>query len=139
MKPIKNPGTFVVLMAAWVVPFFIIGLIRYSIFDYFTSFIPFFVAFIIYGLIGFLLNRWNQSTEFWPNFGVWKRYFLLIGMYSLAAILTVILIMVLDSIGLARYFGGDAGGSFGLLFFPSIIFFTIIGVPVAMLVKLDNE
>jgi hypothetical protein len=123
-------------MASWVVPFFIIGLIRYSLFDYFTSFIPFFVTFVIYGITGLLLNSWNQSTGFWSNYGVWKRYFLLVGMYSLAAILTVISIMALDSIGLARYFGGDAGGSFGLLFFPSMIFYIVIGVPVAMLVKI---
>jgi hypothetical protein len=97
------------------------------------------VAFVIYGLTGLLLNSWNQSTGFWSNYGVWKKYFLLVGMYSLAAILTVISIMALDSIGLARYFGGDAGGSFGLLFFPSMIFYIVIGVPVAMLVKIDNE
>ncbi len=139
MKILKNPGLYIVFMGWWIIPFFIRELGSHPVTKYFSSYIPFFIAFLVMGTSGCILGLLNSRFNFWTRYGIWKRYLVLEGMYSLAAILTVTFIVILDFYGFVAYFGGDAGGSFGLLFFPSIFFYLVMGAALATFIHLLKE
>jgi hypothetical protein len=54
--------------------------------------------------------------------------------YSIMMISFITIILVLDQYRLIGYFGGDAGGSVGLLCFPSIIGYLVLSV-IAKIIK----
>ncbi len=136
MKLTQSPGWCLVLMGWWIVPFFAGALASHPIYREPSSYVPFAVAFVILGVSGFILERLNGTRRFWDRFSVRKRVELLVGAYALSAIAIVFLVVVLDSWGWVGYFGGDAGGSFGLLFFPSILAYLVLGATLVAVVAL---
>jgi hypothetical protein len=127
MRVLKNPGLYVVFMGCWIIPFFIAALISYPMTEHVYSYIPFFIAFLVLGTSGYVLGSLNSRFDFWTRYGMWKRCCVLVGMYTLAVGLILVLVVTLDSYRLVTYFGGDAGGSFGLLLLPSIIIYLALG------------
>lgn len=128
---VKNPVFYFILMSWWIILFFIFALLSYPVGKYFSSYLPFFISFAVIAVYAFFLSFLNSKFNFWERYGHWKRFFVLIGTYSITIISILIIVVTLDSNGLIQYFGGDAGGSFGLLFLPSIILYFILGVLVS--------
>lgn len=56
----KSSGLYIVLMAGWVAPLFVIALVRFPMTTYILSYIPFITTFLIFGLFGCLVNAWDQ-------------------------------------------------------------------------------
>jgi len=124
----KNPAFYLILMTCWIVPFFFVYLFSYPVWNYFSSYLPFFISFIVVAVYAYFLSFLNLKFSFWERYGHWKRFFVLIAAYAVTIISILTIIVILDDKGLIKYFGGDAGGSFGLLFVPSIIFYFIFGI-----------
>lgn len=138
MKIFKNPGLYLFLMGWWIIPFFVIELASHPVNKYFSSYVPFFIAFVVLGASGYVLGLLNGSFGFWTRYNVWKRFGLLVGVYALSVILIVVLVIILDAYHLVAYFGGDAGGSFGLLFIPSIVVNIVLGMIICLAVGVDS-
>lgn len=60
-------------------------------------------------------------------------------MYASGALINVFLVAALDHAGVVAFFRSDAEGSFMLLFFPSILFYIIIGAGLAALAVIDQK
>jgi hypothetical protein len=123
----RKPGTYLLLMAWWIVPFFILALASYPVGAYLTSYVPFLAAFVIIPVCAFILAGLDARLEFWERFGFWKRYFVLTGAYALTMVIVLAVTVTLDFYGLAGYFRGDAAGSFGMLYIPSVVFYFVSG------------
>jgi hypothetical protein len=128
----RNPGLYLFLMGWWIIPFFVTELATHPVNKYFSSYVPFFIAFAVLGSSAYILGLLNGAFGFWARCSVWKRFGLLVGVYALSVILIVVLVIILDSYGLVKYFGGDAGGSFGLFFIPSIVIYIVLGMLICL-------
>ena len=121
-------GAYLILMTyGWITPFLIIGLYSYPPAHYLSSFYPFGVAVLVTVLTGFWCGRLEKKFGFWSQGGFWPRYFILIGGYWLNIVVILAVTLTLDARGWIGYFGGDAAGSFGMLYIPSAIFYTAAG------------
>ena len=68
--------------------------------------------------------------KFWSHRRLWGRFVILATAYTVVIGASLVFTCVLDSYRLVAYFGGDAEGSFGLLYFPSIVFYWLVGAVV---------
>ena len=73
------------------------------------------------------LNVINLRWQIWERTGHWGKFFILIGCYSLSVAAILAVTLVLDSYGALDYFGGDAEGSFGMLFVTSVFGYAVVG------------
>jgi len=118
-------------MSWWIAPFFIVALLSRPIGENIRSYLPFFISFIVFAAAGCLLGFLDARFGFWTRAGLWKRGLILVIGYAATAITALLLTIIVDYYGLISYFGGDAAGSFGLLYIPSIIFYAVAGgVPI---------
>jgi uncharacterized membrane protein YqjE len=85
-------------------------------------------------LCGILLNIIENKWNLWQSTRYFGKCSMLIIAYSIMMILFITIILVLDQYRLIGYFDGDAGGSFGLLCFPSIIGYLVL-IVVAKILK----
>jgi hypothetical protein len=88
------------------------------------------------------LNAVEAATHFVGRLPVWLKIVVLCGTYSFACFLSLVGIMWLDKARVLRYFGGDAGGSVGLLIVPSVVAYCGLGVlasAVAFLVRVTRR
>ena len=127
VKESIQPGYFLMLMAWWIVPFFAIHLVSYPVHRFLPSFLPFFVAFVVIAAAGSIVTMVENKTGFWERSGRWKRYGILTSSYAAAVVVILLATVGLDYWGFVGYFGGDAAGSFGMLYIPSAIFYVIGG------------
>jgi hypothetical protein len=114
-------------MSWWIAPFFIAALMSYSIVSNISSYLPFFVAFVFYAAAGFLLGFLDVKVGFWSRSGLWKHYLILVVGYTVTTICILLLTVIIDDYGLISYFGGDAAGSFGMLYFPLMVLYAVAG------------
>lgn len=132
-----SSGKYLIIMTYWwIVPFFIIGLISFPLRQYIDSYYPFFIAFIITIIIGFICGALEGRYDYWHRSGYWKKYFIINGIYLLNIIFILIITLILDCFHFIKYFGGDAAGSFGMLYIPSVIFYLLFGLIVGWLRRL---
>jgi hypothetical protein len=126
---IRRPGIYLVPMMWWLVPFFLRDALIYKIrcnnsSSYMVYLVGVMAAFICGILLNIIENKWNlwQSTRYYGKCSI------LMIAYSIMLISFITIILVLDQYRLIGYLGGDAGGSVGLLCFPSIIGYMIMSV-----------
>ncbi len=134
-----NPGIYLLIMIWWIFVSFIGTIVRHSIFDYLSSFIPYFLAFFIFGLSAILLGVYEIKNYFWDKCGYWKKYFIIIGLYAAATIICVSVTVILDDYRLVQYFEGDAAGSFGMGYFGFLSLYLIVGVVIGVVSSLYNR
>jgi len=127
MRLFKRPGLYLVLMGWWILVFLGIDLARYPIHGFLLSYVPYFVALILFMVFAVFLTFLDFKFNWWERMRHWGRFLLLIGSYAITTIAILVIVITLDSWRLIQYFGGDAGGSFGLLFVPSILVYFICG------------
>lgn len=96
-----------------------ISFMSYAVFNNIKSYLSFFAAFVIYAAAGLLLGFWGQST-------LWRRYIILVAGYATATICVLLFTVIIDYFGLISYFDGDAAGSFGMCYIPSIVFYALL-------------
>jgi len=111
----------------WIAPFLLIALWCYSPGRYLSSFYPFGVAVLVTALTGWGCGKMEKKLGFRSQGGFWPKYFILIGWYWLNIVVILAVTLTLDARGWIGYFGGDAAGSFGMLYIPSAIFYTVAG------------
>ncbi|MDP3182131.1 MAG: hypothetical protein Q8M54_04855 [Desulfobaccales bacterium] len=109
-------------------PFFIIALSSFSLFSHIDSYYPFFIAFIITVILSYLMGLLEKRTGYWDRSGYWGKYIILNGLYILNIALILVMTLSLDYFRLIKYFGGDAAGSFGMLYIPSVMFYLLLGL-----------
>jgi hypothetical protein len=127
MEVLKRPGLYLILMAWWIAVFFIIALFSYPVKSYLSSYVPFFVAFVVILASGIALNIIETKFLFWRDMGHWGRFLILTGSYAFAILVILVITLTLDSYRLIGYFRGDPEGSFGMLYVPSVIFYFLAG------------
>jgi len=138
MKMPEKPGICLMLMGWWIVPFFILALASFPLHHHVSSYIPFFLAFAVLAASGAALNVLDGRVGFWERMRKWGRFLVIASSYTATIVVILIVTVVLDDFGLIAYFGGDATGSFGMLYIPSIIFYIIGGAMLtAILAGLD--
>ena len=129
MKTIfENPGLCLGLMAWWIIPFLAAAVLTHPISEFPRSYSVFLIA--LGGIASFAgaLNVINLRRQIWERTGHWGRVLILIGCYALYVVATLAVTLVFDSYGALDYFGGDAEGSFSMLFIPSVLVYFVLGV-----------
>jgi hypothetical protein len=138
---LKGPGKYLVLMTWWILVCFVIQLYSYPVASYLSSYLIYLIAFIFTICGAALLNLLESRFELWSHRGLCGKLILLTIAYTATIGANLIAIMIFDSLnyhlryGLDLYFGGDAGGSFGLLYVPSIVIYWGIGMVVCTVVS----
>jgi hypothetical protein len=124
-----KPGRYLLLMTFWwIAPFLVVGLADFSPEHWPLSYVPFLVALAVTLPLCALCNRLERRQGALRRSGFWTRYFLLNAWYTLNMVLILTITLTLDNYRLVRYFGGDAGGSFGMIYIPSILFYLVGGL-----------
>jgi len=113
--------TLIAVMSLWwVVPFFVAAVVRYPITTNMSSYIPFAVITATTALsciaVATVAKKYRAKNH-------WRTYIILNTTYAANVAAAMALTIALDSIGAVTYFGGDAAGSFGMLYIPSILFY----------------
>ena len=112
----------------WMAPFLVVALANFSPGHWPRSYVPFMVAIAVTLLLSALCNWLERRQGSWRRSGFWTRYFLLNGWYALNMVLILGVTLTLDSFRLMRYIGGDAEGSFGMLYLPSVLLYLVLGL-----------
>lgn len=127
---LRGPGKYMVVMTWWILVLFFATLCRYSLLDYLSSYLVFFIAFAFTLGVGILLNLFESTLNLWPKTKRWGRFIIMNTAYTVAIGASLIVTIRLDSFGVVAYFGGDSAGSFALLYLPSIVFYWVVGATV---------
>ncbi len=114
-------------MSWWIVPFFIASLMAHSIVTNLRSYLTFLVALVVFTFAGLLLGFFDARLYLWNRSGHWKRYLILVVVYAATIMCVTALTVAMDYYGLINYFGGDAAGSFGMYYIPSVAFYLVAG------------
>jgi hypothetical protein len=128
----EAPGWIVFgMLAVWLAPLWVRDLIEYPIVSHWNSHLLYAVLFGM-ALLGVLaLNSLELATGFWSRSGIWLRVLGICGGYASMMTVSLVTILTLDSARVLHYYGGDAGGSPGLLIVPSVIAYCVLGVVLA--------
>jgi hypothetical protein len=124
---LESPGLCLALMSWWITPFLAAAVIDRPIIEWTRSYFVFLIAIVEIILFAGALHFINLRLHLWGKTGHWGRFLILIGCYALYVVSTVVVIVVLDTYGALDYFGGDAGGSFVMLFIPSVLGYFMLG------------
>jgi hypothetical protein len=116
----KTPGARLMLMFCWIIPFFVIAFVSYQLKGCFSSYLHFSVAIGVPLIVAAALNAVYAKYPFWKDMENWGRFSWLTGSYAVVILLLAIITVTLASYGLIGYFRGDAEGSFGMLYLPSL-------------------
>ena len=128
-----TPGWLVFGMTAiWLAPFCIRDMTQFPLIDYWNSHILYAILFGAAILAMITLNGFESATGFWSRAGTWARFFYVCGGYALAMIASLVAILSLDSARILHYYGGDSGGSPGLLIIPTVLIYSFIGVTISI-------
>jgi hypothetical protein len=101
---------------------------QYPLVAYWDSHLLYAILFGAAILTMLAMNSLHLVTAFWNKPGVWVRVVSICGGYAFTMFVSLILILSLDSARVLHYYGGDAGGSAGLLIVPSVVFYSVFGV-----------
>jgi hypothetical protein len=122
-------GKYLLLMTYWwILPFLVISLSEFPLWANLPSYYTYFIPFIITGIFSFLCGLVETQTDWWSRAGFWKRYLALNGLYISNIFLIIFVTITLHNYRMLRYFGGDAEGSFGLLYPYTIVFYLLVGI-----------
>ncbi|GEM_PF-934783 len=125
------PGWIILGMTSvWLLPFCIRDLMKHSLVADWDSHLLYAVLFGTAIVAMLTLNGLQLLTD-WRRHGVWLQVLSICGGYALAMFISLVIILTLDSARVLHYYGGDAGGSVGLLIVPSVIAYSVIGAVVA--------
>lgn len=122
-----GPGKYLLLMTSWIFVFFVICLCSYPVIRFLTSYLAFFIPLALTLIFSLFLNLADSTFAFWKRIKSWGKLGILLGSYTSVVITSLIITLVLSDHGMIDYFDGDPEGSFGMLYIPSIIFYTISG------------
>lgn len=73
------------------------------------------------------LNFIDARMHLWERYAFWGRYLIIVAAYAVQMIFLFIVSCLLDSKGLIKYYGSDPEGGIGMLFFPSVVIYAVIG------------
>jgi hypothetical protein len=122
-------GKYLLIMTCWwILPFLVINLSQFPFWEHLPSYYPFFIPFIITGIFSILCGLVEAQTGWWSRAGFWKKYLVLNGLYILNIFLIIHVTITLDNYRMLRYFGGDACGSFGMLYPWTIPLYLLAGI-----------
>jgi hypothetical protein len=122
-------GKYLLLMTYWwILPFLAVALYQFSPWEHLPSYYVFFIPFIIAGIISLICGRIEAYTGWWSRAGFWKKYLILMGVYIVNIKLIFFVTVTLHDLRVLHYFGGDAEGSFALLYPYTIPFYLVMGL-----------
>jgi hypothetical protein len=126
------PGWIVFAMVAvWLTPFWVRDLAESPFLKYWDSHLLYVVIFSVMVLAMLALNGFVTATGLWDRMGIALRVLTVWSGYTLAMLINLVVLITLDSVRVLHYFGGDAGGSPGLLIVPSVVLYATVGAVVA--------
>ena len=132
---LRGPGKYLVMMIWWILVFFFVQLYSDPLWSYVSSYLVYFIAFAFTLGGAILLNLLESRLRLWSRRRRWGKLIIIATAYTVAIGASFVLTIVLDSYDVVADLGGDAGGSFGLLYLPSIVFYLIAGAVVCTLVS----
>lgn len=137
LKRIYNgPGKYLIFMMWWAFIAIIPRLFAYDLTYYFSSYLPLIIPITVTLIVSLSINLLDSIYLLWNQWGIWKKYLILMGAYALINIVSLIIISILSTYRMLDYFGGDPEGSIGMLYLPSIFFYGIVGAIILIINKL---
>lgn len=117
----------------WSIPAFVIQLQHYPFNKYQSSYLIYHVIFGVTLAYGALLIK-DKKAKKWEELSVRQKFFWLSSRYAINIGLMLLSVGVLSHFHLLEYFGGDGGGSIGMLFVPSVLAYFLPGLLVCFLI-----
>jgi hypothetical protein len=133
----STPGIYLFAMIWWIIVLFVVDLFRYSPIDYHSSYRLYYLAFLVTFICVLILNLLEARFSFWYRLRHWGRIGVLLGMYIVTMYMIFFAVFALPY-DFFDYFGGCSGGSFGMGFLPSAIFYILVGAIVAGILTVRN-
>ena len=129
----KSSILLLVLTLWWILPFMLGDLLNHPFLAHFSSHLLYLVTLLAALFFALVLHGLDNKLNYWEQHAFWGRYLLLAAFYAAQMVTLVAVLVLLDALGLLGYFGGDAGGSVGLVFLPSIGMYVALGAAVGLL------
>lgn len=137
---IWGPGTHLLWMTGWwILPFFVIAIAKFPIAGHVKSYLPFAIAFAVTMLVSVLFNLISAKRGLWARLGHWGKCCSLAAAYMVNVVAILALTLTLDSLDMIEYFGSCPAGSFGMLYIPSVLFYWVGGLAVALVLTLARK
>jgi hypothetical protein len=127
---VNGPGKYLIVMIWWILAFFLMNLCSHPLWAYTSSYVVYFIAFVVTLGSAVFLNVLESRFKLWSHRGLWGRFVILATAYTIVGVVSLAVTFVLDSYRLLAYFGGDAEGCFALLYIPSIVLYWLVGTVV---------
>ncbi len=124
---LRGPAKHLVIMIWWILLSFFLHVFSYPLQGYLSSYLVYFIPFGFVLGVAVLLNLCEWRLRLWSNSKHWGRLLILGTAYTVAIGASLVVTISLNSRGAVAYFGGDAEGSIGLFYLPSIVFYWIAG------------
>jgi len=126
---LRHPGAMLLVMTLWwVLPLLAVNLMGHPFLPYMKSHLLYAVIILISVLSTIVLNAVNTATTIWGTVTDWGRYYILCAAYTIQMIVTLLIVLTLDSYRLIGYYKGDPTGSVGMLLVPSVVMYFVLGV-----------
>lgn len=124
----KRSGVILMGMTLWWnVPLFVVYLPTYSFRTHLRSYLLYLVVIGVALVFARVLSALDANMGWWNRCGYWGKYALLCGAYAVEMAAILVVLLLLDAYHILAYFGGDAGGSVGMFFLPSILVYLLAG------------
>jgi hypothetical protein len=111
----------------WILPFAGINLAQFPLWENLASYYAYFIPVIVTGIFSIICGQVEAPTGWWSRAGFWKKYLVIIGLYTLNIILIIALTITLHDKGVLSFFGGDPEGSFGMIYPWTVILYLLAG------------
>lgn len=131
---ISKPSKYLIIMnVTWIAPFFIQDVFMESF--SFSSYLTYLTSFFCLALVIFVINSTEVKFNFWQKLNFVSRLIVLNAIYASNVVITVEIISVMDEMRVLGFFGGDAAGSYLMLYYPSIL----LALPVSIIILIIEK
>jgi len=124
-----KPALILLLMTLWwALPLFALHLWRYPSAAYLPSHTLYCVIIGLAIITALGVTLGSSLYPYWKEASLGERYYWLCAAYTAQMVVTLTTVLMLDTYQLIDYYDGDAAGSVGMLFLPSVLFYFALGV-----------
>ena len=136
MNKIPRSSLILLIMTLWwIIPFAARDFWECPLRQYFSSHLIYLLTATASILFAAALGVLDRILNLWQKLRFWGKYLIIMATYAVQMILLVMYLMSLDSQGTLKYYGGDACGSIGIMYLPSIAFYILIGACVGIILQ----
>lgn len=119
----------------WILPFCLADILSHPFRANLRSHALYLVTLAVSLACARLLGWADDRFGLWARWNDWGRWLLVMGAYAVQMALLVAALVFMDARRWLAYYGGDAGGSVGLVYLPSVVFYLAAGTSLVAILQ----